>query len=138
MKNKTALIVEDNEANRILVRDILLEIGMIALEAQNAETGIELARQKLPDIIIMDYKLPGMNGFDATSALKNDAHTKHIPIVILTASAFEKDKQRALDAGCDAFLIKPMQINEFVQTMESLLGIPRGKKTASTKKNILH
>jgi len=137
MKNKTALIIEDNEANRILIRDILLELGMITSEAQDAEIGIEIAQETLPDIIIMDYKLPGMNGFVATTNLKTDTLTKHIPIVILTASAFEKDKHRAIDAGCDAFLTKPIEINSLIQTMESLLGVPAPENTPSVEKDCL-
>jgi two-component system, cell cycle response regulator DivK len=137
MKNKTALIVEDNVVNRILVREILLEIGMKALEANNAETGIAMARELLPDIIIMDFKLPGMNGSDATELLKKDENTKHIPVIILTASAFEKDKKRAMNAGCEAFLTKPLQINELIQTMEMQFGIPTGENTFPVKKTIL-
>jgi CheY-like chemotaxis protein len=120
MKNKTALIVEDNEVNLALTRDILLELGMKTIEAGSAEDGIRMARETAPDIIIMDYKLPAMNGFEATRVLKDDSATKHIPIMILTASAFTKDRKKAFEAGCDAFLIKPINIDEFIGTMKDL------------------
>ncbi len=124
MKTKTILIVEDNETNRLLVGDILRRQGYTVIEAENAEKAIATAREKSPDLVFMDIRLPGMCGLEAVGILKKDRATAHIPVVALTALAFERDRRAALDAGCDGFITKPANYDELINTAESHIGKP--------------
>lgn len=106
------LIVEDNEANMRLARLLLVNAGHSVLWAADAETGLTLAREKQPALILMDIQLPGMDGLAATSLLKQDPHTAHIPVIALTAMAMKEDRDKTLRAGCDAYIIKPLRYKE--------------------------
>jgi len=115
------LVVEDNTMNLELATDLLEAAGHLVLAATSAEAGIERARREQPDLILMDISLPGMDGLAATRALKAEAVTRHIPVVALTAHAMQGDEQLALDAGCLAYLTKPIDTRGFIHRMETLL-----------------
>ncbi|MCS3416457.1 MULTISPECIES: response regulator [Pseudomonas] len=115
------LIVEDNEANMRLARLLLVNAGHTVLWAADAETGLTLAREKQPALILMDIQLPGMDGLAATSLLKQDPHTAHIPVIALTAMAMKEDRDKTLRAGCDAYIIKPLRYKELYQVIDTLL-----------------
>jgi two-component system, cell cycle response regulator DivK len=127
MAGELILIVEDNEKNRKLVRDVLQFKGYRTLEAETAELGLELARESQPALILMDIQLPGMNGIDALGHLRADPRTRHIPIVAVTASAMTQDRQRILAAGFDAYQSKPIDVKGFIQLVAGVLAAgPRG------------
>ncbi len=122
MGQKTILVIEDNKTNMKLVRT-LLTLGQFRIfEAVDAETGIELARTNLPDLILMDIQLPGMDGLEATSILKNDRRTKDIPIVALTSYAMQGDEKKARDAGCNGYISKPINTRTFLADLSQYLG----------------
>lgn len=104
----TVLVVEDNEDNRIIVRTVLQHVGYRVLEAVTGDEAIEVARDRHPDIILMDISLPVRDGWEATEVLKGDPATRDIPIVALTAHALPSDQERARAAGCDAYVPKPV------------------------------
>lgn len=124
MKIKTVLIIDDNSSNVKLFRDIIESRDWKAIDAENAETGIDLARENLPDLILMDIQLPGINGLEATKLLKNDAATAHIPVIALTSQAMAGDREKAIEAGCDEYITKPIQFREFVKNLEMFLQRP--------------
>jgi two-component system cell cycle response regulator DivK len=119
---KVILIVEDVPINLKLVGDLLKRIGYITIEATDGKQGVELARAKKPDLILMDIQMPVMDGLEATRILKADATTKNIPVLALTSYAMEGDKERILEAGCDGYLTKPIDIQEFVKEVTNLIG----------------
>ncbi|MFA6450898.1 MAG: response regulator [bacterium] len=121
MSDKTILIVEDNEINLILVRDIIRRLGHSAIEAADAETGVKLAVELKPDLILMDIRLPGMDGLEAVKILKATPETAGIPSIAISASAFERDKRAALAAGCEAYITKPLIYDEFISAIENCL-----------------
>jgi CheY-like chemotaxis protein len=112
------LIVEDNEKNLKLARDLLQVKGYQTLEAGTAELGVELARRHMPQLILMDIQLPGMDGVAALGQLKADPTTAKIPVIALTAFAMKDDRERFRSAGFDGYLVKPINIRE-------LLGVVR-------------
>jgi PAS domain S-box-containing protein len=111
------LVVEDNAANMKLARNLLEAGGYRCLEARTAEEGIRMAKDSLPDLVLMDISLPGMDGLTAAGILKNDPRTGEIPVIALTAHAMRDDKRRAGEAGCDAYLTKPIQSEIFFKTL---------------------
>ena len=115
------LIVEDNEANMRLARLLLVNAGHTVLWAADAETGLTLARAHQPALILMDIQLPGMDGLAATSLLKQDPNTAHIPVIALTAMAMKEDREKTRLAGCDAYVIKPLRYKELYQVIDTLL-----------------
>jgi two-component system cell cycle response regulator DivK len=115
------LIVEDNEANMRLARLLLLNVGHTVVWAADAETGLTLAREQQPALILMDIQLPGMDGLAATSLLKQDPDTAHIPVIALTAMAMKEDREKTRLAGCDAYVIKPLRYKELYQVIDTLL-----------------
>jgi len=121
MGNETILVIEDNALNMKLVKS-LLEIGKYRfLAAENAESGIQIARENHPDLILMDIQLPGMDGLTATKILKADQNVKAIPIVALTSHAMDGDDKKALAAGCDGYIAKPIDIKNFLVTISQYL-----------------
>ena len=102
------LVVEDNPVNRELTADILGAAGYTVLQAENAERGIALARVERPALILMDVRLPGMDGLSATEILKEETETREIPVVALTAHAMKGDEEKALAAGCEGYITKPI------------------------------
>jgi two-component system cell cycle response regulator DivK len=118
MANELILIIEDNEVNRVLVRDMLRFKGYRTLEAQSAEEGIRVAGEKKPALILMDFHLPKMNGIEALKALRADAETSAIPVIAVTASAMPEDRKKILEAGFDGMQTKPLHVVEFLKTVE--------------------
>ena len=116
------LIVEDNERNLKLVRDVLQVKGYTTLEAGTAEEGIKLAGERKPDLILMDIQLPGMNGIDALKVLRSDPATAKIPVVAVTASVMQQDRKLITEAGFDGYVGKPISIKEFLGAVQMALG----------------
>jgi len=121
MAGKLILIVEDNERNRKLVRDVLQFTGYETIEAETGEEGIRLAQDRHPDLILMDIELPGMNGIEALRRLRADPRTRGIPVIAVTASAMTQDRLRIMSAGFDGYLSKPINVKEFVAAVQQLL-----------------
>jgi two-component system cell cycle response regulator DivK len=115
------LIVEDNEKNLKLVRDVLQVKGFSTLEAGTAEDGIRLARENKPDLILMDIHLPGMNGIDALRVLRGEAATAAIPVIAVTASVMQQDRKQITEAGFDAYVGKPINLKEFLDAVRAAL-----------------
>ena len=115
------LIVEDNPANMKLASLLLLKAGHTILCAVDAETGLTLARADLPDLILMDMQLPGMDGLAATALLKQDPATAAIPVIALTAMAMKEDQEKTKVAGCDAYIAKPLRYQELYAAIDTLL-----------------
>jgi CheY-like chemotaxis protein len=121
MANETVLVIEDNEMNMKLARS-LLQIGKYSvLEAIDAESGVQLAREHHPDLILMDIQLPGLDGLAATQKIKNDPAMKDITIVALTSYAMQGDEKKAMDAGCAGYIAKPIDTRNFLETLGQFL-----------------
>ena len=121
MKVKTILVIEDNQLNMKLVKG-LVKIGKYRmLEANDAESGIELIREQRPDLVLMDIQLPGMDGLSATKIIKEDPALKDIPIVALTSYAMQGDQEKALAAGCTGYITKPIDTRNFLETVSQYL-----------------
>ena len=118
------LIVEDNEKNLKLVRDVLQVKGYATIEAVNAEDGIELASARKPDLILMDIQLPGMSGIDALKVLRNNAGTASIPVIAVTASVMQQDRKQITEAGFNAYVGKPINLKEFLDAVRNALETP--------------
>jgi len=119
---KTVLLVEDNEDNLLVYRTILEHVGYRVIEARDGEEGIECAHSSHPDIILMDISIPKIDGWEATRRLKSDDETRDIPVVALTAHALEEDREKALLAGCDGYLAKPVEPRRVVQEVRRFIG----------------
>jgi two-component system cell cycle response regulator DivK len=115
------LIIEDHPANMKLATFLLKNAGHEVLTAVDAETGLTLARAEQPDLILMDIQLPGMDGLAATSILKKDPGTAAIPIIALTAMAMKDDEAKTLEAGCDAYITKPLRYKDLYDAIVRLL-----------------
>jgi two-component system, cell cycle response regulator DivK len=115
------LIVEDNDKNLKLVRDVLQVKGYKTLEAGTAEDGIKLAGEHKPDLILMDIHLPGMNGIDALGVLRADSATAAIPVIAVTASVMQQDRKLITDAGFDGYVGKPINLKEFLDAVSGTL-----------------
>ncbi len=121
MKKTTILVVEDNAYNMKLVRSLLKIGGYNILEAGSGEEGLEILSTDIPDLILMDIQLPGMDGLEAARRIQNDSSLKDIPIIALTAYAMKGDKQKVLDAGCVGYLSKPLDTKGFLRTLQTYL-----------------
>jgi len=117
------LIIEDNEKNRKLCRDVLQVKGYRTIESESAEAGIELARSQAPALILMDIQLPGMDGVAAMKQLKADADTHNIPIIAITASAMTNNRTAMLAEGFDGYQTKPITLKEFLGEIERVLKV---------------
>ena len=118
----TILIVEDNPTNMRLAAYVLESAAHTVLTATDAEAGLTLARASLPDLILMDIQLPGMDGLEATAHLKADPATRAIPVIALTALAMKGDEERIRAAGCDGYIAKPMSYRGLLSTIAVQLG----------------
>ena len=114
-REKAILIVEDDSQNLKLLRDLLRNSGYKTLEATDGKQAVELAKNKNPNLILMDIRMPVMGGLEAASILKNDNKTKNIPIVALTAVTMNGDEERLMRAGYDGYISKPFHIREFLK-----------------------
>jgi two-component system cell cycle response regulator DivK len=120
----TILVVEDNPANLKLVLFLLEHAGHSVISATDAEAGLSLARERHPDLILMDIQLPGMDGLTAIEILKNEDATRAIPVIAVTALAMKGDEARIRDAGCDAYIAKPIRYQEVLDTVAAQLARP--------------
>ena len=121
MANELILIIEDNEKNRKLCRDVLQVKGYQTIESETAEEGLKLASDKSPALILMDIQLPGMDGITAMKQLKIDAKTKHIPIIAITASAMTHNRTTLLAEGFDGYQTKPISLKDFLMEVQRCL-----------------
>lgn len=121
MAGELILIVEDNEKNRKLERDVLQFHGYRTMEAETGEDGVRLARESSPALVLMDIQLPGISGIEALRRLRADAETQGIAVMAVTASAMTQDRQTILAAGFDGYLSKPISLKEFVAAVRALL-----------------
>lgn len=137
MAGELILIVEDDEKNLRLARDVLQHHGYEIVGASTAEDALALAAARPPDLILMDIALPGMDGFEALEQLKGDASTAAIPVCALTAFAMEDDRERCLGAGFDGYLVKPITVAEFPNQVRGLLGAGNGASRASNARSAL-
>ncbi len=117
----TVLVVEDNEDNRALVAKVLGYAGYRVVAAASGEEALELVARGPPDLILMDLNLGGMNGFEATRRLKEDPASARVPVVALTAYAMVGDRERALEAGCDGYIAKPVDVRRLPEQVETFI-----------------
>jgi two-component system cell cycle response regulator DivK len=101
------LVIEDHEDNRRILRDLLSSAGYVVIEAETGEEGVALAEREVPDLILMDIQLPGLDGYEATRRIKTQATLRRIPIIAVTSYALSGDDVKASQAGCDAYVTKP-------------------------------
>ena len=121
MSGELILIVEDQPLNRKLVRDVLQAKAYRTIEAETGEDGVIAAREHGPALVLMDIQLPGISGIEALKRLRQDPATQHIPVVAVTASAMQQNQREIDEAGFDGYLSKPININEFLETVRSQL-----------------
>jgi two-component system, cell cycle response regulator DivK len=115
---KRILVIEDNALNMKIFRILLGKAGYDTIEAFNAETGMELARERRPHLILIDIQLPGMDGLEATRLMKNDEELRHIPVLAVTSYAMPGDEQKAKAAGCEAHVAKPIETRNFIELIQ--------------------
>ncbi|MBP6851251.1 MAG: response regulator [Rhodoferax sp.] len=118
---KTILIVEDNDKNMKLARDVLQAKGYRTLEAVNGTDGVRLALERVPDLVLMDIQLPDINGVEAFRRIRADPASAHVPVVAFTASVTPMDRNRITDAGFNGFIGKPINLKEFLDTVRQML-----------------
>lgn len=116
------LVVEDNPSNMKFTRFLLERAGHHVIESGDASVALQLARTYLPDLVLMDVQLPGVDGLTATRLLKEDPELRHIPVVALTALAMRGDQARILAAGCDGYIAKPIDYRNFLQQVAEFIG----------------
>lgn len=116
------VLVEDNEDNRDMLSRRLTRKGYEVLIAVNGQEAVELVEKEMPALVLMDISLPVMDGFEATRRLKSGDSTKHIPVIALTAHAMSGDREKAMEAGCDDYDVKPVELPRLLSKMEALLG----------------
>ena len=118
---KTILIVEDDPKSMTLTRDLLKISGYETIQAFDGQQGVEMAKSAHPDLILMDIMMPKMDGLEATRIIKADEKTKHIPIIALTSYAMKGDREKTIEAGCDGYIAKPIDIKEVLKAIEHFL-----------------
>ncbi len=118
------LIVEDNEMNRDMLSRRLERKGYAIVMAVDGQQGVDMAISESPALILMDMSLPVIDGWEATRRIKADDRTKHIPVIALTAHAMQGDEQKAREAGCDDYDVKPVELPRLLGKMEALIGAP--------------
>lgn len=119
---KTVLLVEDNEDNLVVYRTILEHVGYGVIEARDGEQGVDRAREYHPDLILMDISIPKIDGWEATRRLKSEDATREIPIIALTAHALDEDRVKAVAAGCNGYLAKPIEPRRVVEEVQRFIG----------------
>lgn len=122
MANQRILVVEDNPDNMTLIVDVLESLDYAVIQASDGEQGVHMAQTEKPDLILMDLSLPKMDGWEATRSIKAQDELKQIPVIALTAHAMIGDRERALEAGCDDYLTKPLNIQTLAKKLTALLG----------------
>jgi two-component system cell cycle response regulator DivK len=126
MAGEQILVVEDNEKNMKLFRDVLRASGYRTFQASTGGQALTLAAKHVPALVLMDIRLPDMSGVEALSRLRSDERTAHIPVLAITAQAMKGDRARFIEAGFDGYLSKPVDIDMFLATVEQHCGRPRG------------
>jgi len=124
MNHHTVLVVEDNDMNMQLVEYLLEEGGYSIVKASSGEEALAITRDEAapaPDLILMDIHLPGMDGLSVVRQMKTDARTQRVPILALTAHAMRGDKDRFLDAGCDGYISKPIDVKTFIASIQNYI-----------------
>jgi len=121
---KTVLLVEDNEDNRFIYETALRHVGYEVIEAVSGPQGINQARTRRPDLILMDISIPDVDGWEATIVLKADPLTRHIPIIAVTAHVLPGDERRSMEAGCDGYLAKPVSPATLIAEVDRRFGRP--------------
>lgn len=116
------LVVEDNQDNMTLIVDVLNSLEYDVLQATDGLRGVEMAQELMPDLVLMDLSLPKMDGWTATRTIKAQEPLNHIPIIALTAHAMKGDRERALEAGCDDYISKPINLQELASKLDEYLG----------------
>jgi len=124
MAGELILIIEDNEKNRRLVRDVLQFKGYQTIESETGEEGVELARSRQPALVLMDIQLPGIDGITALKQLRDDPATRAIRVMAVTASAMTQDRQTILAAGFDGYQSKPINVKGFLEAVQEMLARP--------------
>jgi len=119
--NELILIVEDNDKNRKLMRDVLTFKGYRLAEAETGEDGVRLARELHPDLVLMDIQLPGISGITAFQQIRDDPATATIPVIAVTASAMTQDRQTIMAAGFDGYQSKPLDVKKFMEAVRQML-----------------
>ncbi len=121
------LYIEDNRDNRLLVRRVLMasDYDFVVIEADSATRGIEIAQTEIPDLILMDLSMPEMDGLTATQRIRAIPTLANVPIVALTANAMQGDKERSLQAGCDGYISKPIDVDKIADDVFGFLNIRR-------------
>lgn len=122
MSNGRILVVEDNMDNMTLIADVLESLNYTVIKATDGEQGIKVALDENPDLILMDLSLPRMDGWTATRHIKADPNVQHIPVIALTAHAMVGDRERAIDAGCNDYLSKPINLKELASKLTQYIG----------------
>ena len=122
--NKTILVVEDQEDNRQILRDLLASSGFLMIEAHDGQQALAMARSQRPDLILMDIQLPLVDGYEATRSIKRDPELKHIPVIAVTSYALSGDEERAREAGCDAYVAKPYSTRNLLAKIGQFLEQP--------------
>jgi len=120
--SKRILSVEDQEDNRRIIRDLLTSVGYEMIEASDGESGVRLAEEQRPDLILMDIQLPGIDGYEATRRIKARAELHDIPIIVVTSYALSGDDAKAKAAGSDAYVAKPFSPRDLLATIRKFLG----------------
>jgi len=123
------LIAEDNPTNLKLATVLLKNAGHTVLQATDGQAAVDMARSQRPDLVLMDVQMAGMDGLTATRILKQDANTRSIPIMALTAFAMRGDEQKMVAAGCDAYIAKPFRAEDFLARVQAMLNAGARPKT---------
>lgn len=118
---KTILIVEDNDLNMKLFHDLLEAHGYATLQTKDGMEALKIAREKRPDLILMDIQLPEVSGLEVTKWIKEDDELRSIPVVAVTAFAMKGDEEKIRQGGCEAYIAKPISVAQFLETVEGLL-----------------
>jgi two-component system, cell cycle response regulator DivK len=126
MRNHRILVVEDNELNLKLLRDVLTHAGFDVVEARTGEDGVELAMHCDPDLVLMDLQLPGIDGAEALSLIRQQDGMRRVPAIAVTAFAMREDQDRALDGGFDAYVSKPISTRDLPRQVRDFLGVDQG------------
>jgi two-component system, cell cycle response regulator DivK len=121
MTGALILIVEDNDKNRKLVRDVLTFKGYEVIETETGEEGVRLAKERSPSLVLMDIRLPGIDGVEALRRLRAEGTTRGIPVMAMTASVMTEDRQKIMAAGFDAYQSKPINVTDFVAAVAQVL-----------------
>ena len=119
--NTLILVVEDQEDNRRIMRDLLTSVGYEVIEAVTGEEGVTTAETHRPDLILMDIQLPGLDGYEATRQIKANPDLEHIPIIVVTSYALSGDDVKAFEAGCNAYVSKPFSPRELLAKIREYL-----------------